>query len=503
MTIEGRVSVDRRRILGRIDDGIYGQFLEQLGRAIYGGVFEPGSALADAAGYRTDVLDAARGLRPSVLRWPGGNFASGYHWRDGIGPREARPLRRDLAWNQLETNAFGTEEFLTLSRDLGAAPYLNLNMSTGTLDEALGWLEYCNSADPVPEALARRAGPHPQPHGVGIWGLGNENYGWWQHGHTSAPRYAEQAREWAKLLKWTDPGIQLVAVGAPDPEWNWAVLSAASRFVDYLSLHFYWNGQGTDPYDATIAGPPSNEGDIVAAFGMSLAAQRHLGLREPVRIAVDEWGVWSHSIGSSIEGIDTNTLMVQGLNSRSGIDVSFEEDYDVKDALAVASWLHVLWRHPEKVTLATQAQLVNVIAPIHTTPEGVVLHTVYWPLAIARAQAGAVALDIAASSGATMGTGGIVGVPGDELDVLDAAATLHDSGDLHLSLVNRSRSDELRVTIEGVKGAATRVLLTHDDPFRGNTPAEPDAVRPVTEVVDVDGAVLLPPHSHTTLRFPA
>ncbi len=503
MSAPARVSVDRRRVLGRIDDRVYGQFLEQLGRAIYGGVYEPGSPLSDAEGYRVDVLDAARGLAPTVLRWPGGNFASGYHWRDGIGPREQRPLRRDLAWNQLESNAFGTEEFLAVSRALGAAPYLNLNMSTGTLDEALGWLEYCNSADAVPEALSRAAGPHPDPHGVPIWGLGNENYGWWQHGHTSAESYAEQAREWAKLLKWTDPTVGLVAVGAPDPDWNWTVLRAASRFIDHLSLHFYWNGAGDDPYASTVAGPQGSEGDIVAAHGMALAAQRLHGLRRPVRIAVDEWGVWSHSIGGALEGIDTNTLMVQGLNSRSGIDVSFEEDYDLKDALAVASWLHVLWRHPDKVTLATQAQLVNVIAPIHTTTEGVLLHTVYWPLAIARAQAGSVALDVLASSEASMGVGSVTGIAGDELDVLDAAATLHDSGDVHLSLVNRSRDAELVVALDGVGGRADRTLLTHDDPFRGNTTADPDAVRPTTDAVDVDGIVVLPPHSHTTLRFPA
>lgn len=501
MTAAARVGIDRRRRLGRIDDGIYGQFLEQLGRAVYGGVFEPGSPLADPDGYRLDVLDAARELGPTVLRWPGGNFASGYHWRDGIGPSDDRPLRRDLAWNQLETNAFGTEEFLAVARALGAEPYLNLNMSTGTLDEALGWVEYCNSADPVPEALLRARGPHPDPHDVRIWGLGNENYGWWQHGHTSAPRYAEQAREWAKLLKWTDPAIRLVAVGAPDPDWNWSVLSTASRFVDYLSLHFYWNGEGSDPYASTLAGPSASELDIVAAFGMSLAAQRKLGLRDPVRIAVDEWGVWSHSIGSELGEVDMNTLMVQGLNSRSGIDVAFEEDYDLKDALAVASWLHVLWRHPEKVTLATQAQMVNVIAPIRTTEDGLIRHTVYWPLAIARAHAGATALDVHIEAEGGMDAGGVADVPGGELALLDAAATLHDSGELHISLVNRSRDEELLVTIDGVGGAADRVLLTHDDPFLGNTAAAPDAVRPMSDRVEVDGTIALPPHSHTTLRF--
>jgi alpha-N-arabinofuranosidase len=493
------VLIDRHRPLGRIDERIYGQFLEQLGRAIYGGVYEPGSPLADAEGHRVDVLEAARGLRPSVLRWPGGNFASGYHWHDGIGPAGDRPLRRDLAWNQLESNAFGTEEFLRLSRALGAAPYLNLNVSTGTIDEAISWVEYCNTNDDLPEARLRRAGPHPAAHDVAIWGIGNENYGWWQHGHTSVERYAEIAREWGKLLKWTDPQVRLVAVGSPEPDWNWTVLKEASRFVDFLSLHFYWNGAGDDPYHSTIAGPQAGEADIVAAFGMSLAAQRSLGLREPVRIAVDEWGVWSRSNGIFDEGLDVNTLMVQGLNSRSGIDVSFEEPYDLKDALAVASWLHVLWRHPEKVTLATQAQMVNVIAPIHTTTDAVVLHSVYWPLAAARAHAGAIALDVRVESAESIGVGGLKGLPGDELLAVDAAATLRDDGALHLSLVNRSMEKGITVELPGLSGRAARTVLTHDDPFAGNTVEQPRAIWPVTDEIELDGSITLPPHSHTTL----
>ena len=167
------VLVDPRRTTGVVDDRMYGQFLENMGRAIYGGVFEPGSPLADADGYRTDVLGAARELAPTVLRWPGGNFASGYHWRDGIGPTDDRPARFDLAWSTQEPNRFGTEEFLAYARLLGAPAYLNVNASTGTIDEALEWLAYCNSDLPVPEVALRQSGPHPDRHGVPIWGSGS------------------------------------------------------------------------------------------------------------------------------------------------------------------------------------------------------------------------------------------------------------------------------------------------------------------------------------------
>lgn len=501
MSQKASVRVDTRRTRGRIDPKIYGQFLEQIGRAVYGGVFEPGSPLADEAGYRLDVLDACRQMAPSVLRWPGGNFASGYHWRDGIGPVDERPLRRDLAWNALEPNTFGTEEFLEYCRRLGAAPYLNLNASTGTLDEALSWLEYCNGDDPLPEVALRRGGPHPERHGVPIWGIGNENYGWWQHGHTTADRYAETAREWGKLLRWADPGVELVAVGAPDPDWNWTVLKEAARFVDYLSLHFYWHG-GEDMYHATLAGPATAETDIVAAFGMIVAAQRARQLRHRIRLAVDEWGVWSRSNASTnVEAPpDTNTVMRQGLSARSGIDTRFEEPYDMKDALAHASWLHVMWRHPEKVGMATEAQMVNVIAPLHVTPEGVVRHTVFWPLAIARAHAGDVSLDVLVETTSEVPA---PGTASGALAVLDAAATYDEAtGRIHLSLVNRQKDEEVEVELDGVSGEAIQVQLWHADPFAGNTVDAPERIVPIEDKVTVEGSVVLPPHSHTTLVFP-
>ena len=494
------VQIDPRRRHGTIDPKIYGQFLEHIGRAIYGGVFEPGSPLSDEHGFRLDVLDACRELAPTVLRWPGGNFASGYHWRDGVGPVDERPKRHDLAWDAIESNAFGTEEFLEYCRRLGAAPYVNLNVSTGTVDEALGWVEYCNGTHPLPEVNLRRNGPHPEPHGAPIWGIGNENYGWWQHGHTSADSYGEVAREWGKLLRWTDPSIELVAVGAPDPSWNWTVLKDAARFVDYLSLHFYWHG-GEDMYQSTLAGPIAAEADIVSTFGMVSAARKLHGLRHQIRLAVDEWGVWSRSNTALNVDVkpDTNSLMRQGLSARSGIDTKFEEPYDLKDSLAHASWLHVMWRHPEKVGLATEAQMVNVLGPIHVTPEGVLRHTVFWTLAIARAHAGNVSLDVLVDADAEVDA---AGVQGGALPALDAGATYDpDTGRVHLSLVNRSRDEELAVGLEGVGGEALQIRIWHEDPFAGNTIDSPDNIVPVEEKVVIDGPVILPPHSHTTLVF--
>jgi alpha-N-arabinofuranosidase len=485
------LAVDRRRTLGRIDPWIYGQFLEQIGRAVYGGVLD------DAGQLRDDVVEACRQMGPTLLRWPGGNFASGYHWRDGIGPVAERPLRRDLAWAALEPNRFGTEEALDLTRRLGAASYLNLNTSTGTIDEALSWLEYCNATDDLPEVKLRRAGPHPDPHGVRVWGIGNENYGWWQHGHSSAESYGEVAREWAKLLRWADPTISLVAVGSPEPDWNWTVLRESARFVDYLSLHFYWHGDTTDPYHSILAGPAAAEASIVSAFGMAQAACRSRGVHHPVRLAIDEWGVWSRT-NFPTSGVlpDLDTLMRNGLSARSGIDTRFEEPYDLKDALTHASWLHVMWRHPEKIGLATEAQMVNVLAPIHVTPDAVLRHTVFWTLAIATAHAGPTALDVLVQ------TDEGVPAPGTEqrsLPALDAGGTLHDDGRLHLSLVNRLLDDELEVTLDGVSGPALLIELADDDAQAGNTLERPDRITPSERRVELDGRIVLPPHSHTTI----
>ena len=492
--------VDRRLTLGRIDRRIYGQLLEHVGRAVYGGVFEPGSPRSDVDGFRTDVVDACRALGPTVVRWPGGNFASGYHWRDGVGPPTQRPTRHDLAWDAVETNAFGTEEFLALCRRLGAEPYLALNASTGTLDEALEWVEYCNGTAPLPEVARRRAGPHPEPNDVRLWGIGNENYGWWQHGHTSADRYAEVAREWAKLLRWAEPRAEVVAVGAPDPDWNWTVLRDAVRFIDLLSLHFYWHGGGADPYASTLAGPIASEARLVDTFHLAQAARARERCRHPVRIAVDEWGVWSRTAGPLLDATDPahgNEIRRQGLSARSAIDTTFEEPYDLKDALAHASWLHVLWRHPEKVGLAAEAQMVNVLAPIHAGPDSVFRHTIFWPLAFAARYAGPVSLDVRV---VTDGRVEAPGVAGGELPVLDAGATYDpDSGRLHLSLVNRSRDAAVSVVLDGVGGEAELFQLGDSDPFTGNTVDAPDRVGPRSWTGRVDGKLTLPPASHTTV----
>src|SRR5438270_7161836 len=235
-----RIRVDLDRTIGNVDRRIFGAFIEHLGRCIYGGIFDEGSPLSDARGFRTDVLDAIKPLRPPLLRWPGGNFASGYHWIDGIGPVDQRPRRVELAWASEEPNRFGTDEFIAYCRGMGAEPFVCINMGTGTLDEAQAWVEYCNSTTDSYWANLRRTNGHPEPYRVRYWGLGNEMYGEWQIGSMSAPEYVAAARRFAKLMLKTDPTLELVACGELGyTEWDRIVIEGLADVVRYYSIHLY------------------------------------------------------------------------------------------------------------------------------------------------------------------------------------------------------------------------------------------------------------------------
>jgi hypothetical protein len=246
------IEVDPAREIGAIDRKIFGHFIEHLGRCIYGGVFEPGSPLADERGFRADVLEAMRRLGVPNLRWPGGNFASSYYWEDGIGPVAQRPARFDLAWRTLEPNTFGTDEFMAYCRELGAEPYVCVNSSSGTLQEAAHWVEYCNlDVQKYPSYHARRRAEngHAAPYGVKYWGIGNEVYGAWQVGFSGAEEYARKCREYAHFMRAVDPHVKLVAVGADIPEWDEAVLRYAGDTINYISNHQY---HGQEDYHATV-----------------------------------------------------------------------------------------------------------------------------------------------------------------------------------------------------------------------------------------------------------
>jgi len=423
-----RVAVDVGRPRARLDRRIFGGFVEHLGRCINGGIFDEGSALSDERGFRRDVLDLLKPLRIPVLRWPGGNFASNYHWADGIGPRQDRPARSELAWGGVEPNHFGTDEFLAYCAELGAAPYICLNMGTGTLSEALDWVEYCNSAARSAWADRRRRNGREEPYGVIYWGLGNEMYGDWQVGQLSAAEYVATAQRWAKALRRVDPSVKLVSCGMNGwSDWDRQVVEGMAGLAELHSLHIY---TGSDDYWVNVLSPHQAERAIrYTSAALSQAAYKRR-LTEPARIAYDEWNVWYRTS-----------------------DGSLEERYDWSDALAVATYLNIFVRHADWVAMANLAQLVNAIAPVVTSPTAAGTQPIYYPFLLHSQAALELSVDVAVS-------GPSVEAPTEPRDrwehriadlgpfcLLDAAATYDPSrGRVAVTVVNRGE-DPLEVEV--------------------------------------------------------
>src|SRR6266446_5077680 len=350
-----RIGIDLERRIGTVDRRIFGQFIEHLGRCIYGGVYDEGSPLADARGFRRDVLDATRPLRIPILRWPGGDFVSGYHWLDGVGPVDDRPRRGGLAWHAEESNRFGTNEFIRYCRALGTEPYICVNMGTGSMDEAQAWVEYCNGTGNTHWANLRRKHGHPEPHGVRYWGLGNERYGGWQIGALNAEDYTKRAIEFAKVMKWTDSTIQLVSCGKNGwDDWDRVVLEGLARYIDFHSIHIY---TGSSDYYSNVLAPHQAERAIEICQALIERVRYTQRIEHPISIAYDAWHVWFRTQNDTHPGL--------------------EEIYTLSDALAVATYLNSFIRHCRSVSIANYAQLVNVIAPIFTSKQGLFLQTIY------------------------------------------------------------------------------------------------------------------------------
>jgi alpha-N-arabinofuranosidase len=447
-----RIKLDFDRRIGTIDRDIYGNFTEHLGRCIYGGIYDEGSPLSDSDGFRNDVLEAARNMHVSVLRWPGGNFSSGYNWKDGIGPKNDRPRRWGTAWQEEESNRFGTDEFIEYCRKLGAEPYICVNMGTGTMQEAADWVEYCNATTDTYWANQRRKNGHAEPYLVKYWALGNEVYGSWQAGHKDAADYAADALEFAKMMRWVDPSIKLVACGGPGVDWNMTVLEKLVDIVDYVSLHHYG---GSLDNAKEFEDAHQFEKQIRVLDAEITAAMSRSRRKERVAVAVDEWNIWFRSW------------------FHRGDNHMLEEVYNLRDALWVASGLNTFHRNCKTVKLADMAQLVNVIAPIMTNSTGLVLQTTYYPLKLYTNHCGDVALDPLVQSDTFPG---LADVP-----YLDISATTDQANQkLTLAVVNRHPSADIPtdIVIEGFHPQASGELYEINGPSLDstNTFANPNRV---------------------------
>jgi alpha-L-arabinofuranosidase len=459
------IKIDLDRVVSQVDRRIMSGFTEHLGRCIYGGIFDEGSPLSDENGFRTDVLAAVRRLAPPVLRWPGGNFVSGYHWTDGIGPRDSRPRRMDLAWHAEESNRFGTDEFMRFCELVGAEPFLCVNMGTGTIDEAQAWLEYCNGTGNTEWANRRRNNGHEGPYRVRYVGLGNEMYGSWQIGQLSAADYVKQARQYAKVLSWTDPDAELVSCGETGwSDWDEVVIPGLAEFVRWHSIHIY---TGSEDYWTNVLAPHQTERAARITAGLIEKARYNQGIKHPIHIAYDEWNVW--------------------FREREGIE-GLEERYSLADAIAVATYLHAFVRNAGVVRMANLAQLVNVIAPIVTSPEGMFLQAIYHPLRLFADHLGTAALDISVECERHELTEAELPDPWPyrvadlgPFPVLDAVATRSGpDGRLMLSVINRSPDDDVtaEIRIAGSFPAAVASVeeVNGSDWKVTNSFAQPEAV---------------------------
>ncbi|MDH7513688.1 MAG: alpha-L-arabinofuranosidase C-terminal domain-containing protein [Clostridiales bacterium] len=424
-----RIKIDRDRTIGEIDPKIYGNFIEHLGRCIYGGIYDPASPLADEDGFRKDVIEATRRLNVTILRWPGGNFVSGYHWEDGIGPKESRPKRIDLAWGAIEPNLVGTDEYIRFCRKAGAEPYICINLGTGTWNEARYWVEYCNRESGTHYADLRRKNGADKPYQVTYWALGNEMDGSWQMGHRSAEDYGKFALEAAKMMKWVDPKIKLVACGSSHfgadwIGWNRTVLSYLKDYADYIALHTYL-GDWTKDYYTFMARTTDVDARIKVTESLIRETMLKSRRKEPIYIAFDEWNVWY----------------------RAGVKEALEETYNLEDALVVALFLNTFVRNAHIVKIANMAQLVNVIAPIRADGNGMWLQTIYHPLYLFANHCAGKSLDVFVES-ETYDAGDYKSVP--YLDV--SAAYNAEKKELVLNVVNRHKDKEIEAEIISQEG---------------------------------------------------
>jgi alpha-L-arabinofuranosidase len=360
------------------DKRLFGAFIEHLGRGVYGGIYEPGHPTADARGFRGDVKALIKELAPTVVRYPGGNFVSGYNWEDGVGPREERPRRLDLAWMSTETNQFGTNEFIDWCRVTGIEPMLAVNLGTRDADAARRYLEYCNHDGGTALSDLRREHGWPLPHGVKLWCLGNEMDGPWQMCARTAKEYGRLAAETAKMMKWIDPTIELAACGSSGRNmptfgnWERSVLEATFDHVDFISLHTYLNDYAGD-LPAFLAAPDLMDQfiDEVAAIADAVAAKRRSSKR--IMLSFDEWNVWYRTRRTPAERVKPGWPVAPPI---------LEEVYTMADALAFGGMCISLLNHADRVKIACLAQLVNVIAPIMTETGGPAWRqTIFYPFA--------------------------------------------------------------------------------------------------------------------------
>jgi alpha-N-arabinofuranosidase len=468
-----RIFIDSRRSISPIDRNLFGSFLEHLGRAIYDGIYDPGSKLSDSNGFRKDVMQEIKQLGVPIIRYPGGNFVSGYNWLDGVGPKQDRPRVLDKAWNSMNTNQFGTDEYMAWCKAVGTEPLMGLNLGTGTPEQAAALVEYCNVDRGTKWSDLRRKHGYAEPYKVKHWCLGNEMDGPWQIGHMTATEYGIKAQDAARQMGYVDHSVQLIACGSSGPfmptylEWDREVLEQCYDYVDGLSLHRYLGNNGETGGNSSkfVAMNLTMDRQIAETLAVCDLVRGHKRSPKKLWLSFDEWNVWYRArSGDAVDG------------HRQEAPHLLEEIYNLEDALLVGGMLITLLRNADRVKVACLAQLINVIAPITTNANGLFRQTIYypysWALQYARGKVLNVMIEAPTYDVEKM----------DAVSYIDAIATVTDDGKTSLFILNRDLSKARQIELVWEDKPATHVLvsqvLTGDDLKAANGFDAPERVKP-------------------------
>ncbi len=478
--------------VGEIDHRIFGGFAEHLGRCIYEGIYDPESPHANIDGFRMDVVDALKRLRMPIMRYPGGNFVSCYDWKEGIGPRSHRPAHPDFAWKSIEPNTFGTDEFMKWCELAHTAPMMAINLGTKGAEEAAALLEYCNMPTGTYWADKRAEHGHKEPYGVKLWCLGNEMDGPWQAGHVPAEEYARRADQAGKIMRGLDDTIELVACGssargmATYLAYDRITLEYCWDSVSYVSAHRYSQNHRNDTAWFLAEGVEIDRiiDDYAGLFAYVRGMKRS---DKEVHLSFDEWNVWYKNHEADGKWQKAPHLL--------------EEVYNLEDALVCAQYLNAFIRRADIVKVACIAQIVNVIAPLLTTKDGLLIQTNYYPFQLMAEHSNGRSLT--PSLACPLYHAGDRG----ETPILDVSATLNDQNELAVFVVNRSQTESVTLDIAFQDASIVRIsgvdTLHGSDPKAANTWENPHLLVPHTGAARIDGngaKVELPPLSFTALR---
>jgi alpha-L-arabinofuranosidase len=501
--VSARLTIDPQFAVGPVNPRLFGSFVEHLGRCVYDGIYEPAHPKADASGFRTDVMELVKELGVSAIRYHGGNFVSGFRWEDSVGPRDQRPRRLDLAWHSTETNEVGLHEFSSWLEKVGSELMLAVNLGTRGTEEALDLLEYTNIRSGTELSERRVANGRTEPFRIKMWCLGNEMDGPWQLGHRSADDYGKIASRTAKAMRQLDPSVELVVCGSSSAqmptfgEWERVVLTHSYDDVDYISCHAYYEEKNGD-LGSFLASASNMDHFIESVVATADHVKAVKGSSKTINISFDEWNVWYIQRFEQIEKIE-------GIDNWPTAPRLLEDAYSVADAVVFGNLLMSLLKHADRVTSASLAQLVNVIAPIMTEPGGSAWkQTTFFPFALTSKLAKGNALEVKLE--AETYTTEVYGV----VPLIDAVATHDaDTGSTSVFLVNRSQTEEATVTIDVTALRGVIVLdaqtLSDDDVYAKNTLDQPDRVglSRNKSVAVRDGIVelTLPPVSWTSVNL--